>query len=85
MRTSSTFTGFTMKSYAPHLRLSMAVFMSPTPVMTMIAASASTARARLRNSSPSITGILMSVSVSGGRSCWKASRPSRPLAATRHR
>ena len=62
----------------------MAVPTSPTPVMTMIAASLSMARARLRKSSPSITGILMSVNVRGGRSLWKASSPSRPLAATRH-
>ncbi len=78
------FTGFRMKSYAPNLSASTAVGTSPTPVSTRTAASGSMARACLRNVRPSITGMFTSVTVSGGRSASKVSRPSRPLAATRH-
>ena len=84
MSSSSTLTGLMMKSYAPTLRLSMAVLTSPTPVSTITAASVSNSRIDFRNSSPSMIGIFTSVTVSGGRVARKTSSPSRPSLASSH-
>jgi hypothetical protein len=88
MSSSSTFTGFMMKSYAPSLRLAIAVLTSAAPVRTITAASGSACRTCWSRSMPPMIGILRSVTVSGERElrieARNTSTPSWPSLASRH-
>lgn len=76
-------TGLLMKSAAESLRLSMAMSMSPWPVIMITSVSGDSCLTARNRPMPSSTGMRMSVMTMGGRVSRKTRSASSPLAAVK--